>query len=646
MNIQLLDNNMINKIAAGEVVERPVSVVKELTENSIDAGAKVITIEIKDGGISYIRISDNGAGIRKDELKTAFLRHATSKIRDFSDLTNVMTLGFRGEALAAISTVSQTEMMTKTADAVSGTKIEIHGGQIISFADTGTTTGTTVITRNLFYNTPARRKFLKKAATESGYIHELVQRLALAHPEISFKFINNAQNILATSGNGDLKTAVFYVYGKDVAKNLIEIPESGEKIKLSGFVCKPQTARGNRSFGNFFINGRYVKSPIAASAVEDAYKNRLLSGKFPIYILNMKLRPDCVDVNVHPSKLEVRFENDDEVYMAVFSAVKNALEGERENLVADFKWDRAQEGLRRKPLFVAEARAEDWNKYGGTRKSAKISENEQLYETMRIQTGKESRKPEKTQTDEQLYEAVQIQTDEEPRKSAKTSAENQLYEAAEIQTGEEPRKSEKTQTHRKTLSIFSDYKIAGQIFNTYWVIEQDDKMYLLDQHAAHERLLYEQYLEKYKTGGMESQLLIEGLTVSFTPAEAETVRENMDLFSSFGFEIEEFGKDIFILRALPFIFNAPVGPDFFVDIVDALRGLKANKSSVYEYKTEAVASISCKAAVKGNMAMSASECAELINALAKLENPFNCPHGRPTIISMSKYEIEKKFNRK
>lgn len=648
--IQVLENSMINKIAAGEVVERPVSVVKELVENSIDAGASTVTVEIKDGGISYIRISDNGRGIPKDELKTAFLRHATSKIRNFDDLTNVLTLGFRGEALSSISSVSQVEMVTKTADALSGAKIEIDGGQIISFADTGATIGSTIIIRNLFYNIPARRKFLKKAATEAGYIHELIQRLALAHSEISFKLINNNQNVISTNGNGDLKTAVYYIYGKDISKKLIEVGENAGKIKLSGFVCAPEAARGNRSYGNFFINGRYIKSPIVQSAVEDAFKNRLMTGKFPVYILNLKIEPGCVDVNVHPSKLEVRFENEDEIFSIVVNAVKKALDGG--NLITEVKWDGARQD---KKAFVVEDSGSVENIsvsdliYGGAKSSGKINVAANSESVIKAAEETDKMLLSKEHTEQTLIiEAAENKPEESSgggRAFVHKPSAGDIERILRTPSGALYRTDDKTSVSKKE-EIFSDYIIAGQIFDTYWIITQKDKMYLIDQHAAHERVLYEEYLEKFTSGGVPSQLLIEPISVRLAPVETETAKDNMELFLSFGFELEEFGEDIFMIRALPYIFSSPTRAEFFVEIVDTLAGFNGNKSSLYEFKRDAIASMSCKAAVKANAHLSESECHTLIERLLKLENPFTCPHGRPTIISMSKYEIEKKFGRK
>ncbi|MDR1689492.1 MAG: DNA mismatch repair endonuclease MutL [Clostridiales bacterium] len=705
MKIEVLENNMINKIAAGEVVERPASVVKELTENSIDAGASQITVEIKDGGISYIRISDNGCGIAKDELKTAFLRHATSKIRNFDDLANVMTLGFRGEALSSISAVAQTEMVTKTANSVTGSKIEIHGGQLISFADTGAATGTTIIIKNLFFNTPARRKFLKKASAEAGLIHEFMQRLALAHPEVAFKFFSGGQNLLSTNGGGDLKAAVLYVYGKDFAKNLIEISEDTGEIKLSGYICSPEISRGNRSFGNFFINGRYVKDKIVREAVEEAYKYRLMGGKFPVYVINMRINPAKVDVNVHPSKLEVRFENEDEIFRAVSNAVKTALE--REVLVKEVKWDRkprekvslkVEDTVRDDSAFDAAAdsarddagisatasfarddagisatansarygagisaaadTARDDAAIGAAADSAKVAAGyagipvastpslfdnadflprytpkEQISE---IKSGDNAER-------ETAFFAEAMRAAEGKREGNVIPEAEYKHEAAPEQS---PTPEQKPEALPKPGEFFTDYKIVGQLFKTYWIVEQNDKMYVIDQHAAHERVLYEQYLAKFENGGVSSQMLLMPEKIKLTPVEAETVKDNLELLTRFGFEIEEFTPGIFLLRALPVIFSKHVKPDFLIEIIDSLAGFGLAQANLRDIKSGAIASISCKAAVKANENLSKEECESLIKQLLKLENPFNCPHGRPTIISMTKYEIEKKFGRK
>ena len=582
--IRLLENNVIDKIAAGEVVERPASVVKELVENSLDAEADQITVWTKDGG-SIIRITDTGNGIPKNEMKTAFLRHATSKIQTFNDLLNIRTMGFRGEALSSISAVSQMELISKHKEADTASKITVEGGLLTSFSDTGAPPGTTVVVRNLFYNTPARRKFLKSPAAETALIHELIGRLALSRPDVAFRLVTNDKLIFSTNGSGDLKTAVFYVYGKEITNGLIPLVQSTPTI--SGFVCAPLLTRGNRSYCNFFLNGRFVKSDIVQKAVEDAYKNRLPKGKFPVYIIHMTLPPNSVDVNVHPAKLEVRFDNEKVIYETINKNVENTLSGLEISAVPQ--------------IFVAEE-----------------------IKPYNLET------PKKTETHITLL--------------PKNTEEQELPAILENTKEQELPTIIPEETSPASASVpFSDYKIIGQIFDVYWIIEQSGKIFLIDQHAAHERILFEELTDKFWTSVVPSQLLLATEKIKLAPKEAECVREHMELFEKFGFEIKDMGANEFLLLAAPYIFDAYVDESFFITLADKLT--TDDRADLFEFNANAIATAACKAAVKANKQISEDECRSLIERLNGLNNPFTCPHGRPTVISMSKYMIEKRFGR-
>lgn len=624
--IHLLDNTLIDKIAAGEVVERPSSVVKELLENSIDAGATALTVEIKDGGISYIRVSDNGKGIPRDEIRTAFMRHATSKLNTFEDLYGILTLGFRGEALSSIASVADVEMITRTAEDSEGTKIELSGGRVVDELPAAAEVGTVFTVKNLFYNTPARRKFLKKTATESGYVADVVNRIALGHPHIAIKYINNGNVMLQTSGNSDLRTTAFHIYGKENSLKLIEAELSKEGYSIKGLVGKPELSRANRSYENFFINGRYVKSAVVSSAVEEAYKGRLMTGKFPVFILNMTVPKSTVDVNVHPTKLEVRFSDDDFIYGLVYEAVDKALKGGE--FIPEVEWSKPEKTPKPvqtqldtdKPKNIFRL-AED---YGKGREVGFSSIVDKVYEEKPVSDrAADSVKP---SLDTALPEVTMPENKPEP-----------VTERASVPVVEST--SENIPKHK----FFTHYKIVGQVFNTYWIVEQDDKMYMIDQHAAHERVLYEELTHKMKTGSNVSQILLQPIAVNLTEAEKEIVEENRELLESFGYDIEELGPKACALRAVPFVFDEPSNAAFFLDIIDTLKD--KTLKSIYDTKLDAIATMSCKAAVKGNDKLSFTEAKTLIERMLELENPFNCPHGRPTVIEMTKYELEKKFKR-
>lgn len=638
-NIRLLDNNLINKIAAGEVVERPASVVKELMENSIDAGATSITVEVKEGGISLIKITDNGKGIPKEELKTAFLRHATSKLRTLDDLEDIMTLGFRGEALSSIASVAQVEMITKTQANPVANKIVINGGIVEKEEESAGNNGTVFIMKNLFYNTPARRKFLKKPATEGGYVSEVVNRIALGHPEIAIKYINNGNTIMQTNGNGDIKSVVLYIYGRQIASQMIETSYSKDGFIVEGLVAKPELSRGNRNYENFFINGRYIKSSIVQNAVEEAYKGKLMVGKFPVFVLNLKVPANTVDVNVHPTKLEVRFSDDNLIYDIIYNAVLKALKNTE--LIPEVTWDKPKKiksNNVQSTLEDIETNKADINKVESII-SKSVDDFKYDDKPILSNLGVAEKLPEPKNT--VLNTANNLYY--EPIYNEQKVVENTIERENIIEKSEEKPILNEVKVKEKRKPFFNNYRIVGQLFATYWIVEQNNCMYLIDQHAAHERALYEDFTEKFKNSQISSQQLLQPIAVNLSESEKVIVEENIELLESFGFEIEEFGARTYAIRAVPYVFNSPSNVSFFMDIVDTLAD--KNLKSIYDTKEDAIAMMSCKAAVKGNDRLSYSEAQELIQRLLSLEDPFTCPHGRPTIIEMTKYELEKKFKR-
>ncbi len=624
--IHLLENSLINKIAAGEVVERPSSVVKELVENSIDAGAASVTIEIKNGGIDLIKITDNGCGISKEDIPIAFMRHATSKLSSIEDLGDILTLGFRGEALSSIASVAQVEMITRTENDEVGHKFVIHGGSVISESEIGANIGTVITVKNLFYNTPARRKFLKKPSTEAGYVSDVVNRIALGHPDIAIKYINNGNTIINTSGNADLKTAVLYVYGKEMAGKMLELNYEKDGFKLKGLIAKPELSRGNRSYENFFINGRYIISDTVKSAIEDAYKGKLTIGKFPVFVLNFTVPANTVDVNVHPTKLEVRFSDENLIYDIMYNAVDKVLN--KADLIPNVSWDKPKP-VKKEPVF-----------------QMNFEELEKIKESKKVPLEERTAIPKYSgnvlrETYEINQEDNKIGTISEKKadNSEEMAKENKPFQKA----SENIKKTDEIKTSEVRKPFFSNYKIIGQIFNTYWIIEQNNNMYLIDQHAAHERVLYEKFNADFKSEKNMTQMLITPVAVNLSEKEKNILIENKELLESFGFVIEEFGIGTYALRGVPYIFDEPGNISFFTDIIDMLSDKNIN--NIYDTKYDAIASISCKAAVKGNDKLSYLEAQALIKELLKLENPFTCPHGRPTIIEMSRYELEKKFKR-
>ena len=649
--IKLLDKATINKIAAGEVIERPGSVVKELVENSIDAGADFITIEIKEGGISFIKVSDNGKGIAKDYVKTAFLSHATSKLSEIEDLEFIMSMGFRGEALASIAAVARVEMVTKTADDTLGTKIEINGGEFVSETNVSCSEGTVITVKNLFYNVPARKKFLRKPSAEAAYISDMINKLALGHKDISFKYINNGTEILYTSGNNDLRTVFYSIYGKNAAMKTIPMEYTSGNLKISGLLGKPDLVRSNRSYESIYVNGRYVKNSLISSAVEEAYKTRIIIGKFPVFVLDLRLPPALVDVNVHPAKTEIRFSDEKQIYEFVFNAVNKTLKSLILIKQDDFEGKTTKdvrELMDNEPVYSVkepenEPAAIDMKQ--AFENDSDIFEPEAWEKTSDAETSAEKGAAENVSYNNEhapveIPETGEINWNKGAFKFKEPSASYTAYKTVE-KISLDDTFYEKNEPGNK--AFFKNYRIVGQIFSTYWIIEQDRSMYIIDQHAAHERILFEQFMNKYKDGSVISQRLLEPMKLNLTEKEKYVLEENEKMLSDFGFDIEEDSTGGYALSSVPMIFQNPAGEDFFMDILSALE--KNNVKSVYDTKELAIATEACKAAVKGNNKLSYEEADEIIKGLLKLENPFTCPHGRPTIIQMPKYELEKKFKR-
>lgn len=649
MSIQVLDQETINKIAAGEVIERPSSVVKELVENAIDAGATAVTIEIKDGGISFIRITDNGSGISKDDIPMAFLRHSTSKIKSIEDLMNVSSLGFRGEALSSIAAVSQVELITKTADDFTGSRYVIEGGNEISLEEVGAPDGTTFIVRNLFYNTPVRRKFLKTAATEAGYVNALIEHLSLSHPDISFRFINNNQNKLHTSGNMNLKDIIYGVYGRDITSNLMEISGKTQDVEITGFIGKPVICRGNRGYENYYINGRYIKSSIITKAIEEAYKGYIMPHNYPFTAIHFKINPSIMDVNVHPTKMELRFSKNEFVYRFVLETVKECLANRElaarvklpdpvkqqqftkspENIKQTEK-SYVQENTDSKPYQAPRIEPPRESFYNSTESSVKQKTVNENQTTGFIKNITDYTKMPPTR----LPEPFEIKRSDEMIKEDK-----KIYEAEKKQKAEQlsmfdtPLMSEKAK---------ADYRIIGQLFETYWLIEYEDKFYMMDQHAAHEKILYERFMNHLKVKDMDTQMIMPPVIIELNMQQEDAYKRNKQAFSRLGFEIEEFGGNAYKVNGLPAGLPNINLKQMLIDMID---GLTDDNSTDLDIITERVATMSCKAAVKGNNKLSFEEAKELIEELMQAENPYNCPHGRPTLIVMSKYEVERKFKR-
>ena len=672
--IQVLDQITIDKIAAGEVIERPASIVKELAENAIDAGASAIVIEIKEGGISFIRITDNGCGIAKEDVSNAFLRHSTSKIRSVDDLMDIHTLGFRGEALSSIAAVSRVELITKTRENDFGITYRIEGGKEISIEETGAPDGTTFLVRQLFYNTPARRKFLKTPMTEASHVADLVTRLALSHPEISFQFINNGQSKIHTSGNGNLKDVIYHIYGRDIASHLLEVKAENEHLKLSGYIGEPIVSRGNRNFENYYINGRYVKSQMISKAIEDAYKDFTMQHKYPFTVLHLEVKGDLLDVNVHPTKMEVRFGNQQEVYNFLCEAIGRSLH--HEELIPHVE---VPEPPQSAEVSFSSTASKEKNKKTEEKQSslcninnAKAKKQSILQEKQSTvgnfknksqikqsalcnNAGKTGKKDldyfmkqmrERVMSRHQEEEAEKIVPVHEIIKSNVIKEETVPYRSTPLQdtVPEKPKQLNLFEEKLLDKQSVKEHRIIGQLFETYWLIEFQNSLYIIDQHAAHERVLYEKTLQGMKSRDYTSQNISPPIVLNLSMGEAQLLEKYMDQFTRIGFEFENFGPDSYAVCAVPDNLFSIAKKDLLMEMIDSLSD-EIYTGLTPDVVDEKIASMSCKAAVKGNMKLSYAEADALIGELLALDNPYHCPHGRPTIISMSKREIEKKFKR-
>lgn len=686
--IHILDSETIDKIAAGEVVERPASVVKELVENAIDAGATAVTVEAKDGGIEFIRVTDNGSGMEKEQIRTAFLRHATSKIRNAEDLLSVASLGFRGEALSSIAAVSKVEVITKTADKITGCRIAINGAVEQDFEEVGAPDGTTFIVRNLFYNTPVRRKFLKQPATEGGYIADLMEHLALSRPDISFKFVLGNQTRFHTSGNGDLKEVIYRIYGREVANELIPIQINESGIQIEGYLGKPVLVRSNRNFEIYYINGRFIKSNVIAKAIEEGYKEYLMQHKFPLCVLHISMDTQAVDVNVHPTKMDVRFsdaigfcnllansvrqtlKNREMIPQASLDDGKTAAKADdganKEKVPEPFE---LQRGANYKVMEESRYRAEVpkvqefvksplWARVLGEEKVEKlVQEAEEAQKNAEVALKVEEEFFfEETENNEKIspINLAEKNVDVEPVNTNQVDGQDSACTNATLSVGAVTNASQEPMIEKpEQLNLFEEkiltpekrvyYQIIGQVFDTYWLIQHEDKLLIIDQHAAHEKVKYERLIKQYREKTIVSQTLMPPIIVSLSGQEEGILKEHWDTFASLGFEIEAFGGNEYALRSVPTDLYGCSEREMFLAVLDELSdgGMYGNIKVV----EEKIASMSCKAAVKGNNRLSRAEMEELLDELLTLENPYNCPHGRPTIISMSQTELEKKFKR-
>lgn len=646
--IKLLDQNTINQIAAGEVIERPSSVVKELVENAMDAKATMITVEIKEGGIDFIRITDNGFGIEKEQVETAFLPHATSKIRNIEDLLDVASLGFRGEALASIASVAKVELITKTDRSMTGVRYQIEGGKEIGKEEIGCPVGTTFLVKHLFYNTPARRKFLKSKNSEAGYIEQLLYHLALSHPDISFKLIVNNKNKLNTNGNGSLKDVIYQIYGRETASNLIAIKAENSFMKIEGFIGKPVLSRGNRQAETYFINKRYIKNKLMNKAIEEAYKSFTMVHKYPFTVLHIEIKSELLDVNVHPAKMEVRMKREEEIYSFLYTTLREALN--RREMIPDISL-----GGERQERIKSEERIESFEvKRGGYAspytKPKMLRENDDFFEKPRNVTKAEQR--EKIRQELKTLEEVL-----KPRESKEEKEQDiRLGKPEEYRDNpsKEKNREENGKNQRKIeqLSLFTEqekeqqkkkYKIIGSLFDTYWLLEGEDKLFMLDQHAAHEKVMFEKLMEQKKQQKIFEQQLNPPIVVSLTINEQEIIQKYERQFKELGFTIEEFGSNEYCIRTVPANLYGLGEREVLIEMIDQLceDGILLEPDRIF-YK---IATMACKAAVKGNQKLSLQEVQALVEQLMSLENPYTCPHGRPVFISMSKTEIEKMFKR-
>ena len=657
--IKLLDSSTIDKIAAGEVVERPSSVVKELVENAMDAGAKAVTVEIRDGGCSFIRVTDNGGGIEKEQVRKAFFRHATSKIRSVEDLYRVRSLGFRGEALSSIAAVSMVELITKTKEELTGVHYRLEGEKERDFSEVGAPEGTTIIVRELFFNTPVRKKFLKSPATEGSYISDLMEHMALSRPDVAFQFMMNGQVRFHTSGNGDLKEIVYRIYGREIVKELIPFSVKEEGIEVEGFLGSPSVVRSNRNFEFFFVNGRYIKSPLLSKGLEAGYKAYLMQHKFPFALLHINMDTERIDVNVHPSKMEVRFHDQPGLYAFLEEQVRTALR--RREMIPDVTFADTKEKKR------ADEKKADEKKESPTVQTAQSQQAAQpapAAETVQAQVVKKAASVRQQAPDaglnistETVAAAVTVEAAAEraavpppsrPKPEAPQPFETQrlgrmLQEEEGQYTVKDVRQMELFEEKLLTKEAVQSYRILGQVFDTYWIAEYEEKLLFIDQHAAHEKVKYEALINKLENGSVDSQMLTPPIVLNLSAREAHLLEEYSSYFAQLGFEIEEFGGNAYAVRSVPCDLYGHCEKEFLEAILDELE--EEPPHGAPKAIAEKLASMACKSAVKGNHSMSREEMASLLEQLLQLENPYHCPHGRPTIITMSKYELERKFKR-
>ena len=621
--IALLTQETIDKIAAGEVVERPSSVVKELVENAIDAKATAITIEIKEGGISFIRISDNGCGIDKEEVPLAFLRHSTSKIRNVEDLLCVSSLGFRGEALSSIAAVSRVELITKTPESLTGVRYQIEGSKEIAFEEIGAPDGTTFLIKDLFYNTPARKKFLKSAQTEGSYIADMVEKLALSHPDISFKFIQNNQTKLHTSGNGNIKDLIYHVFGREISSSVLPVQLENELFTVNGYIGKPVITRGNRNYEIYFINGRYIKSNLLSKAIEEAYKSFLMQHQYPFCVLYFAFKGESLDVNVHPTKMELRFDNNTEIYQLLCDGLYEVLS--RKEMIPEVPVTEEK-----KAPIVREYKESIPEPFEERRLN-------QIRASVHMDSPYEPKYPNRVAERPSFHANVL----EKSKSDSFIEQEKRMEQMKDVKY--ENITLESLSTEFLTKDAKKKHRIIGQLFKTYWLVEFEDKLFIVDQHAAHEKVLYERTMATLKEKEYTSQTISPPIILSLDASEIMMLEKYRDQITRMGYEVESFGGKEYMISAVPAnLFHVDM-KDLFIEMLDDFSNLSGKDTP--ELILEKVASMSCKAAVKGNQSLSFSEFDTLVEELLTLENPYNCPHGRPTIISMTKYEIEKKFKR-
>lgn len=609
--IHVLNEETINQIAAGEVVDRPAGIVKELVENSIDAGADAITVEIKDGGISFIRVTDNGIGISGEDIPKAFYRHATSKIWGSTDLLSIRSLGFRGEALSSIAAVCQVELISKSEDSIIGTRYVIEGSKEIEVKEVGVPSGTTIIVKNIFFNTPARRKFLKSAITEAGYVAEVLEHLALANPKVSLKFINGGQIKFHTSGNGDIKELVYRLFGRECATALIELNTEADGMTIRGYLGKPEINRSTRNYENYFVNGRYIKSDVISRAVEEGYREYLMQHKFPFFVMYIDIDPKDVDVNVHPSKMEVRFKDNIYISDLISSAVASRLK------VSEMIPETVL--IKEKEPEIPPSSAEPFEQ------------------------GRISRDLSRSSLDIRRILGAEVAGSEPYPEAPVSEPEKNVIKASDAVLVNTSVQMELFDDKLLSYDAVSEYNIVGQIFDTYWLFTYKDKLLMMDQHAAHEKVKYEALIKQMKEHNVARQMLSPAIVITLTPSELSVIKEYGDNFKAIGYEIEEFGGFDISLRAIPMDLYGHNPKELFLSILDEIS--EGRLSGVFEVINDKIASMACKSAVKGNTPMSEAEIKELLAKLLTLDNPYNCPHGRPTIITMTKYEIEKRFKR-